>query len=656
MRLEYNQVPLTEDLSPKSKLNLLSCRNDSKYFFTSSRLKITAASLLISAIVGAIGAIRAPSYVSEKYPPRPEPIQVVQLQLPPVISLDTVGSCTLAINPRGTGCMGPSSDLQSGNFLPDGNHVVASMIFVGAPAAPDPSSIYTGQQLILVKADGTTFPNGDTWKCITCGVPAENMVGSTALDAYPQAFHDSFRVLVGTNIVDCGTSALESEGCTPGKVHIYPIYFANTADGSGPGLAIRELRIHPDNVHLMFNVFVGFGEYVFLGRLELNSAPKTGTPLSARYELTNATGLFNTGNAPPLDVSGTDLIWNRDAIIVGEGRGFTGNGSEVLYIGYPVESCNIDIFAVDLGTGRVRRITSHPEYVDPIDVSPDNKWQVILDTRGSGRMMFLSGMRHVPPLVDFLVMAAVASVRNNGIRRFFQPYLLDAEGDRGTYFGQQINAAGDGSPGSINDPNWNAGADPRWSPDGTKIAYYQMLVVSPACGGKNPLRCPDSLATRRLMVAHLSSRDPIPPQTVPPISDDIPWGTTWVPGVTSFPAFSSPSGTYTLYGNVSGFAKVVFGGISPTTSVAVTYLNYSDDGVNVLNGWENVTSIPVNYTMSHLDWFSDLTSVGDTYSTKVTSTDGFHLEIDMNADLFEANGTLTTTVDGVAYHQPSNEM
>ena len=38
-------------------------------------------------------------------------------------------------------------------------------------AAPDPASIYTGVQLILLKISGA-FPNGDQWKCITCGVPA----------------------------------------------------------------------------------------------------------------------------------------------------------------------------------------------------------------------------------------------------------------------------------------------------------------------------------------------------------------------------------------------------------------------------------------------------------------------------------------------------
>lgn len=60
--------------------------------------------------------------------------------------------------------------------------------------------------------------------------------------------------------------------------------------------------------------------------------------------------------------------------------------------------------------------------------------------------------------------------------------------------GQKVNAAGDGSPGSVKDPYWNGGADPRWSLDGTRILYFQTLTVAPDCGGVNPLPCPHSTA------------------------------------------------------------------------------------------------------------------------------------------------------------------
>jgi hypothetical protein len=248
------------------------------------------------------------------------------------------------------------------------------------------------------------------------------------------------------------------------------------------------------------------------------------------------------------------------------------------------------------------------------------------------------------------------------MRRFFQPWLLTHDGDHNPYYGQQINAAGDGSAGSVNDPNWNAGADPRWSPDGTRITYYQMLVVPPACGGKNPLPCPVSTAqggrTYRLMLATLTSRKPLHLEVVAPISDVVPWGIPYFPGQPA-PTFSLiPQGNYKLKGKASGYADVkITLDVNHTyvSFVGVTYYNFSDDGANFIVGSENVTGAPVSLTATRLDWYSNLTSTGASLSTKMTSPGGFHLAIDTFINIFEANGTLMTTVDGVVYKQPDNE-
>jgi hypothetical protein len=92
-------------------------------------------------------------------PPGPEPITITELLLPPVTTNDAEGGCTFDVNPHGTGCIGQAlTAFQSGAFLPDGLHVTVTVNF-------------TGVQLILVKTDGSTFSNGDAWKCLTCGVP-----------------------------------------------------------------------------------------------------------------------------------------------------------------------------------------------------------------------------------------------------------------------------------------------------------------------------------------------------------------------------------------------------------------------------------------------------------------------------------------------------
>ncbi|MEH0421269.1 hypothetical protein [Streptomyces sp. B21-083] len=167
-------------------------------------------------------------------------------------------------------------------------------------------------------------------------------------------------MLLGSNIVDCGEYALDSPGCTPARLHIYPIRWNSTADGSGPGGSIRELRLHPDQVHLGFNSIAVSGsrldQFGYLGRLRFNPAPTSGAPLVPRYDLDKATRLFDASPAAqPVHVDPNDpskLVDNTSLPGVGEFRGFSKDGTEAFYVGYPVESSNLDLVAVNLQTGR----------------------------------------------------------------------------------------------------------------------------------------------------------------------------------------------------------------------------------------------------------------------------------------------------------------
>jgi len=611
----------------------------------------------------------SPSSHQSRYPvPQHEPIEITSIPLPPVVESEEPGACSFAVNNRGTGCIGQATGLQAGNFLPDGNHILATVRFSGAPAAPDPRSVFDGQHLIILKANGKLFPNGDTWKCLTCGVPDNQKFGHGELEhQYPQAFSDGKRVLTGSFILDCGQALLTSEECGPEQVFVYPIRLENKANGSGPGAPLRELRLHPDGLHLGFNVFsfVGgrLGQTAYIGRLRFNASPSTGTLGGPRYNLIHVNQLYDPNSPQPVSTDGDQLVINQDAITVGELRGFSGTGQEVLYLGYPHESCNMDVFAAHLTTGKVRRLTSHPGYVDPVQMSADDQSIVIMDTRSNDRTTFMAGLRGVPPIVDQVTTMACSSVRNNGDRRFFQPYLLDCHGDHDGYYGQEINSASSGAPGSgdVDDPEWNGRADPWFSPDGTRIVYWQAKTVAPACGGENPLPCYESKEpggrTERVMIAHLISRKPIEPRPIPPIPDVIPWAVPYVAGQPD-PARQYPrEGNYTLKGTASGYASVSLQENASKThlrTVSVSYHGYSEDGRSFLHGTQSVTEDIEGMTLDKLEWYSNLTWTGEYEGSQITSPDGFRLSIDVMKNEFQAIGMLKTVVGGVKYLQPEN--
>ncbi|KXH64107.1 saponin hydrolase [Colletotrichum salicis] len=492
-------------------------------------------------------------------PPAPEPITITELPFPPVTADEGVGGCTLEIDP----CIGTSPALQNGDFLPDDLHVVATVNFTGAPASPNPASIYSGQQLLVFKIDNSTFPNGDAWQCITCGVPAENQPGRVVNHDYPQIFNDGKRLLAGPQIIEC-SAELVTEACTPDQVHIYPIRWNTAVNGSGIGSTIRELRIHPDNEHLGFNSFTvtsgKVSQFAYIGRLVLNKAPASVEPLVPRYDLVNVNLLFSLSDTQPIEIDSEDrtlLRINYDAITVGEPRGFSGTGKEVTYIGYPAESSNIDVFAADLATGKIRRLTAHPEYTDPVDISPDDQWTVAMDTRGSGRQMFMAGLRGIPPLTDLVATSAASSTRNNQGRRFFQPWLIDGHASR-----------------------------------------------TAAC---------------RASERHHSLGDAI---------------RAWIPR----PRETIPDERK----------------LHPQGQVAVEYHDFSDDGTDVLVGSEKVTSVNLSPTVEEISWYSDLVQTGPNNGTKKSSPDGFRLSNDILTNIFQANGTLTTTIDGKEWLQPAN--
>jgi hypothetical protein len=89
-------------------------------------------------------------------------------------------------------------------------------------------------------------------------------------------------------------------------------------------------------------------------------------------------------------------------------------------------------------------------------------------------------------------------------------------------------------------------------------------------------------------------------------------------------------------------------------SVAVVYDNYSDERGVVFSGTESISETRSSPTTTSLDWHSNIVQSGKVKGTKVTGPEGFKLTIDVVKNKLQATGTLTTTVDGKTYRQPSN--
>lgn len=452
-------------------------------------------------------------------------VDISELPLPPTVPSD--GHCT---NP--TGCISASwGGAGPPGFYWDPHYVLLGINYAGAP----PGSIYTGPQVLVVKTDGTTFPNGDPWKCITCGATLLPGVNTSQFPyPPPHEFPDGHRVLVGNGILQCADGnvvyAVTDPRCTPQNTTVYPIYwgtqplFAQTPTGNNG----REWRLSPDGVHLAWDSLnlATFTELPYVGRLSFDQAAQ-------RYNLTDVSVLYNPAPQyqPYIVEPGNKLRFNP-AGMIGELRGWTNDGKAVLGI-QSYESSSIDLWATNLATGKSTPLTDHAEYTDPNFMSPDGKWLLSEQVAGSGRLDFISGMEGIPPITDQLPTTGyISQARNAGQRRFFLPWLVDPA----TQQSEQINAGGD--------PNWNAAADPVWLANSTAVVYSEYL----ACGANiQPTPCADSTEpggrNSRVMIARFPTL--VPSQAVPPAPvSDITFGQPWTPGTSPTMAPPIPTGTY----------------------------------------------------------------------------------------------------------------
>ena len=635
--------------------------------------------LIIGTLFSA-GLVAAPvSAVSPTYPA----ISLSELPVPPTAPSNTAGSCTLAVNPNGTGCI---SSVSNGGFL-DNDTLGVTFTYAGAPTT-GPSSIYTGSQFAMIKTDGTTFPDGDAWQCITCGKGGS--YGSGSPDS--QVLDNGLMLFTGGAIETCGGSYTNSgpvglyqftdPNCynNPSvKIMSYPLRWSVKTPDSGAGGSTSGLKLNPDGVHVAWNVTSGISENVYYGRLQFDPTPPSGTtPAVPRYDIVDVYGFYPGSTAEYLDTC-NDSFYHIDSSNPNqldyyqgcgdaEFKGWSADGQSIIDIGNAV-SDSLDHFADNVQTGVMTRIDNGHGYSDPDTASPDGNWHVAMATRG-GRDNYIGGLPDVPPITDIAgTGGAVADGYRINTRRFFVPYLQTMSGADA---GEQLNACTTGpcstfatTPASdAQSIFWFSLADSSWSPDSTEVSYTQNYSPAADCGPPfDATACPASSEpggrTSRIMLATLSQA-PTQPLSVPVQPDTIPWGTPVPTGTNPVvPSVAFPSGTYTVNGASSGSASVTIASTGGTTyqSISVTYSNYSDDGVDFINGTESITLTPqpntsTNYTFQEA--LTDNAANGAVIGTKTTSPSGYTINNAAVAQsIYQPVGTMTTVLNGVTYNQPS---
>lgn len=434
---------------------------------------------------------------------------------------------------------------------------------------------------------GLVDPSTGDLHCLTCGVPIPGVAEAERPNlGKPQVVADGKRVLFRSGerpdsdnenplaifTGDAGMFRYYFLECTPSVVacnskEIVPIKMPS--EGLGSLTQNREARISPDQNWLAWTEVKTDGTRMTMGKLRRDPA---------EYVLEDLLVI----NPSFKLLGGKSDEW-RKAMPLYEFKNFAEGGRIAYYASFQ-DAENYDVFRLDLATGERRRVTTDIEWNEGTVTSPDGSSFVNGSSRGRARMAPYAGVPR-PPFVDFGVYVLTGRHALGGANRrcLLEPWLLDAAGQSGEYFGQPINPD--------NDPGWGSHGPGSWSPDGTRYTFWERNYSA----GPDP--------ESRIAVATLPARTP---------------STTTVSAFTPRPSWATPRsqwngaldkvGLFVINGKHSGKALLTLAGVNPnTTGASVVYINYSDDGENILNGSETALNPFALLTGS---WIADITVSG----------------------------------------------
>lgn len=431
----------------------------------------------------------------------------------------------------------------------------------------------------------TIAPDGSDFRCLTCALAQP---GDPPLNK-PIAFPDGKRVMlrVGTQsvvqaadhaVLECSPSVVD---CQTAAVVPIEIPFPNDA---GIIQDQREFRIAPDSLH------VGFSQ--------------------VRKDTRGTSGLIGIVGVLERFDDHYEVADPRVVAPFGELKDFSRDGQSVFTIsvdGSPLSVANSDTVRIALADGTVSRVTSHPDYDEPVTYSADAEWLVVGSGRGAG---LVAAVAQVPrsPLINVPLVSVTKYFFLQALPPLIEPWLVDRHGERGDYVGQALH------PTALAE-GWDGKFIANWHPDGTKVVWWQESLVADAT---------------RLVVANLSSRSPI---TTPVVASPTP-SLAWAPQLAGY-APPGPVDPVSTPGRFSGTADVTFTG-GTQNLLEVRYTDYSDDGEHFVDGVETF-----DYTLGQLstvEWSGDVQLHG--------CRQGFVTADAAKFTLVSLTGRVTSEVDG----------
>jgi hypothetical protein len=350
----------------------------------------------------------------------------------------------------------------------DGSRLVFSVRFAGG----------TEWELATIAPDGSDF------RCVTCAIATPGHQPFLK----PIPFADGTRVLlrVGNQtpfttgdhaVLECSPSLLDCQSPV-----LVPIVVPATSD---PAVVEdqREFRLAPDGGH------VGFTQV-------RNDTDGQFTFVSIVGELVRAADHY-------------DVLDPHAVSTLGELKQFAHDQQSVIVAAFatnPFGAVNPDAVRVSLADGTVSRVTTHPDYDEPVEFSPDDAWFAVGSGRG-GHFFDVFSQVPRPALVNPALESTFLYFFLGQRDPLLEPWLVDRWGARGDYIGQQLNP-------SSRAEGYDGRMIMNWSPDGTRLVYWEALTDTTGL--------PPDAADSRLVIAHLSSRAPVLapvlPQPVPSLA------------------------------------------------------------------------------------------------------------------------------------------